>query len=257
MLTTGTKFIVAAPNSDVVIDNSVVTLSTYFRNSGMFTLQNGSVMTGATIQFGENGGNNGTIIVDNSDLTITASSTGHALDGKGTGKIELTGSLGDVMQESAKAAITCIRSRCSKYNIDADFYKNKDIHIHAPEGAVPKDGPSAGITMATAICSALTNTNVKHNIAMTGEITLRGRVLPIGGLKEKAIAAYKNNIRTVLIPKGNVPDLAEIDPIVRNNVEFIPVESIDEVLSVALVSKTSKIKTKAKTTADSRANQSI
>lgn len=175
----------------------------------------------------------------------------------GTGKIELTGSLGDVMQESAKAAITCIRSRCTEYNVDSEFYKNKDIHIHAPEGAVPKDGPSAGITMATAIYSALTSTNVKHNIAMTGEITLRGRVLPIGGLKEKAIAAYKNNIKTVLIPKGNLPDLSEVDPVVRGSIEFIPVETIDEVLALALTSKQPTKKSKAKTITDSRANQSI
>lgn len=157
----------------------------------------------------------------------------------GTGKVELTGSLGDVMQESAKAAITCIRSRCKEYGIDPEFYKSKDIHIHAPEGAVPKDGPSAGITMATAICSALTGVKVRHNIAMTGEITLRGRVLPIGGLKEKSIAAYKNGIKTVIIPKKNVPDISEIDPIVRSSLEFVPVESIDEVLDLALLKKPS------------------
>ncbi len=153
----------------------------------------------------------------------------------GTGKIELTGSLGDVMQESAKTAITCIRSRCKEYNIDSDFYKNKDIHIHAPEGAVPKDGPSAGITMATAICSALTNLKVRHDIAMTGEITLRGNVLPIGGLKEKTIAAYKSGIRKVIIPHKNLPDVSEIDPVVRENVEFIPVENISQVLDLMLI----------------------
>lgn len=166
----------------------------------------------------------------------------------GSGKIELTGSLGDVMQESAKTAITCIRSRCKDFNIDPDFYKNKDIHIHAPEGAIPKDGPSAGITMATAICSALTNIKVKHNIAMTGEITLRGRVLHIGGLKEKSMAAYKNSIKTVIIPSKNVPDLAEIDPVVRNTVEFVAVETIDEVLNLVLASNnTFKRKTNSKT----------
>ncbi len=161
---------------------------------------------------------------------------------EGTGKVELTGSLGDVMQESAKTAITCIRSRCKEYGIDPEFYKNKDIHIHAPEGAVPKDGPSAGITMATAICSALTEVKVKHNIAMTGEITLRGRVLSIGGLKEKAIAAYKNGIKTVIIPKNNVPDINEIDPIVRSNIEFMPVEFIDDVLDLALLKKSTSRK---------------
>lgn len=160
----------------------------------------------------------------------------------GTGKIELTGSLGDVMQESAKAAITCIRSRCKEYGIDTEFYKNKDIHIHAPEGAVPKDGPSAGITMATAICSALTGLKVKHNIAMTGEITLRGRVLPIGGLKEKAIAAYKNGIRTLIIPRNNEPNLSEIDAVVRDTLSFITVETIDEVLNLALINKMSENK---------------
>lgn len=152
----------------------------------------------------------------------------------GTGKIELTGSLGDVMQESAKAAITCIRSNSDKYGIEEDFYKTKDIHIHAPEGAVPKDGPSAGITMATAICSALTGKAVRCDVAMTGEITLRGRVLPIGGLREKAIAAYKSGINTVIIPSKNIPDTTEIDPVIRANVEFVPVTTIDEVLSLAL-----------------------
>ncbi len=180
----------------------------------------------------------------------------------GTGKIELTGSLGDVMQESAKTAITCIRSRCREYGIDAEFYKNKDIHIHAPEGAVPKDGPSAGITMATAICSALTGLKVRHNIAMTGEVTLRGRVLPIGGLKEKAVAAYKNGIKTVIIPKNNVPDISEIDPIVRNNIEFISVESVDEVLDLVLIKKSTANKTslsesKTKKTSKNRATQPL
>lgn len=153
----------------------------------------------------------------------------------GTGKVELTGSLGDVMQESAKAAITCIRSNYDKYGIDEDFYKLKDIHIHAPEGAVPKDGPSAGITMATAICSALTEKPVRCDVAMTGEITLRGRVLPIGGLREKAIAAYKSGIKTVIIPSKNVADIEEIDPVVRASVEFIPVDTIDSVLEIALL----------------------
>lgn len=153
---------------------------------------------------------------------------------EGKGCVELTGSLGDVMKESAKTAITCIRSIAKEHNIDADFYKNKDIHIHAPEGAVPKDGPSAGITMATAVYSALTGLKVKQNVAMTGEITLRGRVLPIGGLKEKSMAAYKSGVKTVIIPKKNLPDLAEIDPVVKENVTFVPVETIEEVLKIAI-----------------------
>ena len=153
----------------------------------------------------------------------------------GTGKIELTGSLGDVMKESAKTAITCIRSHADVLGIDADFYKTKDIHLHAPEGAVPKDGPSAGITMATAIYSALSSKPVRHDIAMTGEITLRGKVLAIGGLKEKSMAAYKHKINTVLIPKANEPDISEFDPAVKENVNFIAVESFSEVLMRAVV----------------------
>lgn len=153
---------------------------------------------------------------------------------KGTGKIELTGSLGNVMQESAKTAITCIRSHADVLNIDSDFYKNKDIHIHAPEGAVPKDGPSAGITMATAIYSALSLKPVRHDIAMTGEITLRGRVLPIGGLKEKSMAAYKHGVSTVIIPKENEPDLQDVDKAVRGKVRFIPVENIKDVIALAV-----------------------
>lgn len=159
---------------------------------------------------------------------------------KGSGKIELTGSLGDVMQESAKTAITCIRSKADMYDIDSDFYKNYDIHIHAPEGAVPKDGPSAGITMATAICSALTCKPVRSDFAMTGEITLRGKVLAIGGLKEKSMAAYKAGIKNVIIPKDNERDIVEIDETVRKHINFIPVSTIDEVLRFAIkpVSKT-------------------
>ena len=159
---------------------------------------------------------------------------------KGSGKIELTGSLGDVMQESAKTAITCIRSKADMYDIDSDFYKNYDIHIHAPEGAVPKDGPSAGITMATAICSALTCKPARSDFAMTGEITLRGKVLAIGGLKEKSMAAYKAGIKNVIIPKDNERDIVEIDETVRKHINFIPVSTIDEVLHLVIkpVSKT-------------------
>ncbi len=152
----------------------------------------------------------------------------------GTGKIQLTGSLGDVMKESAGAAITCIRSKAEKLGIDPQFYKNKDIHIHAPEGAIPKDGPSAGVAMSVAICSALTDIPINHNVAMTGEVTLRGRVLKIGGLREKSMAAYRNNIDIVLIPKENVPDIAEVDQIVKDNVKFVPLKTVDEAFEVAL-----------------------
>lgn len=155
----------------------------------------------------------------------------------GTGKIEVTGNLGEVMKESAKIAVTCIRSRANLFGIDSEFYKKKDIHIHFPEGAVPKDGPSAGITMCTAIVSALTDIPVRHEIAMTGEITLRGRVLAIGGLREKTMGALRAGIRTVIIPEDNVSDLEEIDPLVRTQLRFIPVRTIDEVISVALSGK--------------------
>lgn len=154
---------------------------------------------------------------------------------KGTGKIELTGSLGDVMKESAKIALSCARTMADKMKFDADFYQKNDIHIHAPEGAVPKDGPSAGITMTTAIISALTNRPVRRDVAMTGEITLRGRVLPIGGLKEKSMAAYRIGIKTVIIPDGNVSDLYEVDPVVKSALEFKPVSVIEQVLEAALL----------------------
>ena len=153
----------------------------------------------------------------------------------GTGKVELTGSLGDVMKESAMAAVSYIRSNADKYGVDPKFYKEKDIHIHVPEGAVPKDGPSAGVTMATALLSALTQIPVNRFVAMTGEISLTGRVLPIGGLREKTMAAYRMGIKTVVIPKKNVPDLAETDEKVRAAIEFIPVERLDEVFDVALI----------------------
>ena len=154
---------------------------------------------------------------------------------KGTGKLELTGKLGDVMKESAKIALSFVRSRAKALGIDEDFYKNTDIHIHVPEGAVPKDGPSAGVTMVTAIASALSGYPVRRDIAMTGEVTLRGRVLAIGGLREKTLAAYSAGVKTVLIPEENLPDLEEIDPIVRETLEFVPVKTADEVLENALV----------------------
>lgn len=153
----------------------------------------------------------------------------------GTGKVELTGSLGDVMKESAKAAISYVRSRADRWNIAGDFYKTKDIHIHVPEGAVPKDGPSAGVTMATAMVSALTGIPVRHDVAMTGEISLRGRVLPIGGLKEKTMAAYRHHIKTVVIPQDNEPDLSEVDEVVRKNIRFVTARTMDTVIETALL----------------------
>ncbi len=153
----------------------------------------------------------------------------------GTGKVELTGSLGDVMKESAMAAVSFIRSKADKYGVNHNFYKEKDIHIHVPEGAVPKDGPSAGVTMATALLSALTNTPVNQFVAMTGEISLRGRVLPIGGLREKTMAAYRMGIKTVIIPQKNVSDLSEIDEKVKAALNFVPVTELDEVFEIALV----------------------
>lgn len=153
----------------------------------------------------------------------------------GKGDIQVTGSLGDVMQESAKLAISYARYVAKQYDINPELFKTKDIHIHAPEGATPKDGPSAGVTMLTALISALSGIPVRHDIAMTGEITLHGRVLPIGGLVEKSMAAYKNGIRTVLIPQDNLPDLAELDETVRNAMQFIPCENVATVLDTALI----------------------
>ena len=159
----------------------------------------------------------------------------------GTGKLELTGNLGDVMKESAHAAVSYIRSRADKLNIPPDFYKTHDIHIHFPEGAIPKDGPSAGITICIATISALTNAPVRRDIAMTGEITLRGRILRIGGLKEKTMAALRAGVKTVLIPAENEPDLDEIDQSVRQRLNFITTDNIDDILNVAIdFTKTSK-----------------
>lgn len=152
----------------------------------------------------------------------------------GTGKIELTGSLGDVMKESARIAISYARAHAKEWNIDSDFYKNKDIHIHAPEGAVPKDGPSAGIAMTTALISALTGIPVRHDVAMTGEISLRGHVLPIGGLREKSMAAYTHGMTRVIIPEENTPDLAEVDEAVKKGLQFVPVKYYEEVMALAL-----------------------
>ena len=154
---------------------------------------------------------------------------------EGSGKLELTGNLGTVMQESVRAALTCLRSRGGELGIEKDFYKTRDIHVHFPEGAVPKDGPSAGIAITTAMLSALTGRKVRGDVAMTGEVTLRGRVLPIGGLKEKTMTALRSGIRTVILPKDNVKDLEEIDQTVRAALHFVPVESVDQVFAAALV----------------------
>ena len=152
----------------------------------------------------------------------------------GSGKLELTGNLGDVMKESAHAALSYIRANAAKLGVPGDFYKTKDIHVHFPEGAVPKDGPSAGVTVCTAMVSALTGQTVRQDVAMTGEISLRGRVMPIGGLKEKTMAAMRHGIHTVVIPEDNVRDLEEIDQTVRRALTFVPAKTVDTVLETAL-----------------------
>jgi ATP-dependent Lon protease len=153
---------------------------------------------------------------------------------KGKGHLALTGQLGDVMKESAQAGYTYIRSRADELGLDKDFYETTDIHIHLPEGAIPKDGPSAGITMATAMISALTGRKVKKNLAMTGEITLSGRVLPVGGIKEKFLAAHRYGVKTIIMPAKNEQDLEELPANVRAKMHFIPVKHMDEVLKIAL-----------------------
>ena len=153
---------------------------------------------------------------------------------EGTGKFELTGNMGKVMQESAKAAMSYIRSQCSRLNAEDTFYKDKDIHIHIPEGAIPKDGPSAGVTMALAMLSALTNAKIRNDVAMTGEITLRGRVLPIGGLKEKILAGKKAGIVKIILPKQNERDLKEIEQEIKQGLEFVLAETMEDVITNAL-----------------------
>jgi ATP-dependent Lon protease len=153
----------------------------------------------------------------------------------GKGKLIITGKLGEVMQESAQAAMSYVRSRADRFGIDRKFAENSDVHIHLPEGAIPKDGPSAGVTMCTALVSAVTRIPVRRDVAMTGEITLRGRVLPIGGLKEKTLAAHRAGIKTVLVPKDNRKDLREIPRRIRSQLRIVLVEKVDEVLREALV----------------------
>jgi ATP-dependent Lon protease len=153
---------------------------------------------------------------------------------KGRGAVTLTGKLGDVMQESAQAALTCIKARAERLGINLDFIRKRDLHIHVPEGAIPKDGPSAGITMATAMASALMRAPVRKNVAMTGEITLRGRILPIGGVKEKLLAAHRFGIDTIIMPKDNEKDLPEVPEEVRSVLTINLVETIDEVIALAL-----------------------
>jgi len=155
----------------------------------------------------------------------------------GKGELVLTGQLGDVMKESAQAGISYIRSVADKYGIAPEFFQENDIHVHIPEGAVPKDGPSAGITMATAMLSAITEQKVRADIAMTGEVTLRGRVLPIGGLKEKLLAAKNAGIKTVLVPKKNLADVEELSQEITKGFEILPVEHMEEVLKAAFVSE--------------------
>ena len=153
----------------------------------------------------------------------------------GSGKIELTGKLGDVMQESARTGISYIRSVADKYGIDPDFYKEKDLHIHIPEGAVPKDGPSAGVTMCTAVISALSGRAVRREVAMTGEITLRGDVLPVGGIREKVLAAHRAGIKKILLPRDNEKDIEELPASVRRDLDFVLLDNVDQALEEALV----------------------
>ena len=153
----------------------------------------------------------------------------------GEGKFRVTGNLGKVMTESAEAAVSYIRSQNERFKLEPDFYKKKDIHIHIPEGATPEDGPSAGVTMATAIISALTGRKVRNDVAMTGEITIRGRVLPIGGLQEKVLAAKKVGIKTVILPKENKKDLDEIMDEIKDGMQFVLAETMEDVLQTALV----------------------
>lgn len=153
----------------------------------------------------------------------------------GNGKLALTGQLGDVMQESAKVGVSYIRTVAEKYSLPEDFHKNFDLYIHIPEGAVPKDGPSAGVTMCTAVVSALTQSPVHRDVAMTGEITLRGKVLPVGGIREKVLAAHRAGIKKVLLPRDNGKDLEDVPAVVRKEMEFVLIDCVDDALDEALI----------------------
>ena len=163
----------------------------------------------------------------------------------GKNNLMLTGRLGDVMKESAKAALSYVRSRSKELGISADFFQNSDIHIHVPEGAIAKDGPSAGVTIAAALVSLLTKRKAKRDLAMTGEITLRGKILPVGGIKEKALAAQRFGIKKVIIPKANAKDLPDVPEEVRGSLEFLPVVTLDEVLKLALEDSQGRSRSKA------------
>jgi len=156
---------------------------------------------------------------------------------EGKGNLQMTGQIGEIMQESAQAALSYLKSKQEAFQIPADFFEDMDIHIHVPEGSIPKDGPSAGITLATALTSAVLAVPVRHDVAMTGEITLRGRVLPVGGVREKVLAANRSGIRTVLLPRKNEKDLREVPPQVLKKLQIVLVEHMDEVLAAALVDK--------------------
>jgi ATP-dependent Lon protease len=156
---------------------------------------------------------------------------------EGKGSLQMTGQMGDVMQESGQAALTYIKSRAAQLKIDMDVFERMDIHVHMPEGGIPKDGPSAGITMATAIVSALTGRPVFRHVGMTGEITLRGRVLPIGGVREKVLAAHRAGLKTVLLPEKNVKDLVDLPKTARSELKIIPVKHMDDVLKIALATE--------------------
>jgi ATP-dependent Lon protease len=162
---------------------------------------------------------------------------------EGKGNLQITGQIGNVMQESAQAALSYLKSRSRQFEVDPEIYEQVDIHIHIPEGAIPKDGPSAGITMATALVSAFTGREVLHDVGMTGEITLRGRVLPVGGVREKVLAAHRAGIKTVILPKKNLKDLIDVPKRARNELHIVPVEHIDQVLEIALAPLPQKAKT--------------
>jgi ATP-dependent Lon protease len=171
---------------------------------------------------------------------------------EGKGNLQITGQIGDVMQESAQAAFSYLKSRSKTLNLEMEIFENTDIHIHIPEGSIPKDGPSAGITIATALISAFTKKKVYKDVGFTGEITLRGRILPVGGIKEKVVAAHRAGLKKVVIPKQNSKDLTEIPRRVRNEIKIIPTQHMDQVLDVALVNKTLERKKES-----SRQNQDL